>query len=206
MSPVPTTGRAGRLRLRRRLDVARRASELLDRKQRILTGELDRLELESRRTGDEWQRAAGEAATWLQRSAALDGQRGLAAAAPVASASVTVEYGEAMGVRYPVHATVQPPDEPVRSGSSALGFAVEAHRRALAAAVRHAAVLRAHALLAAELDHTRARQRAIENRWIPRLEDELRTLEAQLDEMDREENVRVRWAAERLGAKGGGPG
>ncbi|MFW6092213.1 MAG: V-type ATP synthase subunit D [Actinomycetota bacterium] len=206
MSPVAATGRAGRLRLRRRLDVANRASELLDRKQRILTGQLDRMELESRRTGDEWRDAAAEAATWLQRSAALDGQRGLTAAAPVAAASVAVEYAEAMGVRYPVHATARPPDEPGRSGSSALGFAVAGHRRALAAAVRHAATLRAHALLTAELEHTRARQRAIENRWIPRLEDELHTLEAQLDEMDREENVRVRWAAERLGAGRGGPG
>lgn len=203
MSRVAASGRAGRLRLRRRLEVANRASELLDRKRRILTGELDRLELEARRTGEDWERAAGDAATWLRRSAALDGQRELAAAVPAAPATVDVEYAEAMGVRYPVRTTAEPPDEPLRPGSSALAFAVAAHRRALAAAVRHAATLRARALLAAELDHTRARQRAIENRWIPRLEAALHTLEAQLDEMDREENIRVRWAAERLGAGGG---
>jgi V/A-type H+-transporting ATPase subunit D len=50
-------------------------------------------------------------------------------------------------------------------------------------------------MLAAELTHTRTRQRAIDNRWIPQLENALRILEMQLDELDREENVRVRWAA-----------
>lgn len=197
MTRLKASGRAGRLRLRRRLEVAGRAGELLDRKQRILTGELDRLEMEAQRAETEWRRAAGAAAIWLRRSAALDGQRALDAAVPADAATVAVEHREAMGVRYPVHATVRPPDEPVRQGSSALAFAVAAHRRALAAAVRHAAILRARALLAAELDHTRARQRAIDSRWIPRLQDALRTLEAQLDELDREENVRVRWAAGR---------
>jgi vacuolar-type H+-ATPase subunit D/Vma8 len=80
-------------------------------------------------------------------------------------------------------------------GSSALSFAADAHRRALAAAVQHAAISRAVAMLAAELTHTRTRQRAIDNRWIPQLENALRILEMQLDELDREENVRVRWAA-----------
>ncbi|HEX6335356.1 MAG TPA: V-type ATP synthase subunit D [Jiangellaceae bacterium] len=193
---VPTArGRAGRLRLRHRLAAAARASELLDRKRRILAGELDRLGLEARRTGEEWERSAREARAWLQRAEALDGQRALAAATPAGLATVAIQYGEAMGVRYPVHTTVTPPAEPVRAGSSALSYAADAHRRALAAAVQHAAISRAEAMVAAELAHTRTRQRAIDNRWIPQLENALRILEMQLDELDREENVRVRWAA-----------
>jgi V/A-type H+/Na+-transporting ATPase subunit D len=196
------TGRADRLRLRRRLAVAGRASELLDRKHRILVGELHRFELEALRTCEDWQRSAEVAALWLRRSAALDGQRGLAAAMPESPATVTVEYADAMGVRYPVHATVAPPAAPVRAGSSALAFAVAAHREALAAAVRHAAITRATALLVAELNQVRARQRAIDNRLLPSLRDALRALEARFDELDREENVRVRWAADRLHSEG----
>jgi V/A-type H+-transporting ATPase subunit D len=195
MSTVTARGRAGRLHLRHRLAVAARASELLDRKSRILAGELDRLGLEAHRTGEQWERSAREARAWLQRAEALDGQRALAAAIPADRAAVAIQYGEAMGVRYPVHATVTPPGDPVRVGSSALSFAADAHRRALAAAVQHAAISRAVAMLAAELAHTRTRQRAIDHRWIPQLENALRILEMQLDELDREENVRVRWAA-----------
>jgi len=195
MSAVRASGRAGRLRLRHQLAVAGRASELLDRKQRILAAELERLELLASRTREEWEHAARPASSWLQRSAALDGQRGLAAATPRAQARVQVEFGGAMGVRYPVHATVTLPDEPVRAGSSALVFTTEAHRRALEGAVRHAAASRAVGLLVDQLAQTRARQRAIDNRLIPRLEQALSDLEAQLDELDREENVRLHWAA-----------
>lgn len=196
MSTVVARGRAGRLRLRHRLAAAARASELLDRKRRILAGELDRLELEARRTGEDWERGAREARAWLQRAEALDGQRALAAAGPADLAAVTIQYGEAMGVHYPAYSSVEPPRDPVRVGSSALSYAADAHRRALAAAVRHAAVSRAVSMLAAELAHTRTRQRAIDNRWIPQLENALRVLEMQLDELDREENLRVRWAAD----------
>jgi vacuolar-type H+-ATPase subunit D/Vma8 len=203
MSTAITTGRAGRLRLRRQLSAAERASELLDRKARILAGELDRLELVAKRTGAEWERCAGHAAVWLGRCAALDGQRGLAAAAPSAPAVVDVEHRGAMGVDYPVHVTVTPPDEPARPGSSALAYAVTAHREALEAAVHHAVATRAVAVLDAELAATRTRQRAIDNRLVPRLEGALRTLEVQLDELDREENVRVRWASTQLKDGGG---
>ena len=59
----------------------------------------------------------------------------LAAGLAFALAAVAFQYGEAMGVTYPVHTTVTPPGEPVRVGSSALSYAADAHRRALAAAV-----------------------------------------------------------------------
>ncbi|NIR58560.1 MAG: hypothetical protein GWO02_03100, partial [Gammaproteobacteria bacterium] len=80
---------------------------------------------------------------------------------------------------------------------------IAAHHEALEAAVLHGVAARAVAVLKAELAATRSRQRAIENRWVPRLEEGLRTLETQLDELDREENVRLRWAATRLKDGGG---
>ncbi|NIR58561.1 MAG: hypothetical protein GWO02_03105, partial [Gammaproteobacteria bacterium] len=79
---------------------------------------MERLELVAQRAEAEWERRAEHAAGWLGRSAALDGQRGLAAATPSAPATVQVERNNAMGVDYPVHATVTPPDGPVRPGSS----------------------------------------------------------------------------------------
>jgi V/A-type H+/Na+-transporting ATPase subunit D len=191
------SGRAGRLRLMRQLATADRASELLDRKQRILAGELQRLELMAGRTAEDWQRSARQAATWLSRSAALDGQRGLAAATPGARANVQIQLGRTMGVRYPVHAAVTYPEEAVRAGSSALVFATATHRQALDAAARHAAASRAVASLREELQRTRARQRAIDNRLVPRLTEALRSLEARLDEFDREENLRLHWAIRR---------
>jgi vacuolar-type H+-ATPase subunit D/Vma8 len=197
VSVLAASGRAGRLRLLRQLATADRASELLDRKQRILAGELQRLELLAGRTGEDWERSARQAATWLRRSAALDGQRGLAAATPGGLAGVRIQFSRTMGVRYPAHAAVTYPEEPVRAGSSALVFATQAHRRALDAATRHAAATRAVASLTQELMHTRARQRAIENRLVPRLTEALRSLEARLDEFDREENLRLHWAAHR---------
>jgi V/A-type H+-transporting ATPase subunit D len=78
-----------------------------------------------------------------------------------------------------------------------LSFAARAHRTALAAAVQHASIQRAVLLLSAELAGTRARQRAIENRWIPKLENELRELRRSLEDQEREENLRVHWAADR---------
>jgi vacuolar-type H+-ATPase subunit D/Vma8 len=71
-----------------------------------------------------------------------------------------------------------------------LSYAAAVHRRALEAGVRYAAVQRAELLLAAELAATRTRQRAVENRWIPRLEDELQSIRRQLDAQELEESLR----------------
>ena len=100
-----------------------------------------------------------------------------------------------MGVRYPEDALCRSPVAPPYGSSSALSYAAVAHRSALAAAVRHAAVQRALLLLSAELTATRTRQRAVEHRWIPRLENELRTIRRALDEQELEESLRLRWAA-----------
>ena len=102
-----------------------------------------------------------------------------------------------MGVVYPHRAVTVPPPPRPTAGSSALVLAARAHRRALAAAATHAAVERALTQVAAELEATRLRQHAIERRLLPRAEGQLRRLTMELDELDREENVRLRWAAAR---------
>src|SRR6266566_9507160 len=79
-------GRAGRLWLRGRLQVAERGLDLLDRKLRILRREHERLALLAQRTGEAWEHACREAETWLLRAALLSGQRALrlSAASPAA--------------------------------------------------------------------------------------------------------------------------
>jgi vacuolar-type H+-ATPase subunit D/Vma8 len=77
-----------------------------------------------------------------------------------------------------------------------LCYAAAARRSALSAAVRHAAVRHAVLLVSAEAAATRTRQRAVEKRWIPRLEGELLAIRRQLDEQELEEGLRLRWAAD----------
>lgn len=202
---MTATGRAGKVRVERRLLVAQRGAGLLDRKQRIMADELDRLTLYAEGVRAEWDDAGREAALWLERASALDGTAALEAGAPSRPATVEVRWGVAMGVTYPVDTScLLPGSEPV-GGSSALAFAARAHREALVVAVRYAAAQRAVALLTAELVATRTRQRAVENRWIPRLVDELRIIRRRLEEQELEETLRVHWAAENNERRHGRP-
>ena len=211
MSPLAVTGRAGRLQLKHRLAVARGGVDLLERKQRVIAAELERLELQRERTAEQWETAWSQAVTWLQRCTALDGVQGLDdavldgvrgvaeraadAAVPGEAAQAEVDWGCVMGVTYPRGARcLLPPARPV-GGSAALAPAVSAHRRAVEAGVRHAAATRAVSLLGAELATTRALRKSIETRLVPRLEQALHDLEVRLDETDREENLRMRWSA-----------
>ena len=190
------TGRAGRMRVERRLRTARHGAELLDRKRQIMADELERLQLHAGGLRDEWETCARDASVWLQRATALDGQVGIRSAAPAEAALVEVAWGSAMGVRYPVDASCTAPPASRHGGSAALSYATTAHRAAASAAVRLAAVQRAVVLVSVELEATHARQRAVENRWIPRLEEQLRTIRRRLDSQELEEALRLRWAAE----------
>ena len=194
------TGRAGRVRLERRLTVAQHGADLLDRKQRILADELERREIIASHTGALWQDLAAEAMTWLRRAAALDGRAQITAAAPGTAARVEITWARAMGVAFPLEARAVPAPPGPAGGSSALSFAAAAHAAALQAAVEHAAAARAVLLVSEELTATRSRQQAVERRWIPRLEDRLLQVRRALDALELEESLRLRWAAGAAGA------
>ena len=191
------TGRAGKVRLERRLLTAKHGAALLDRKQHIMADELDRLQLHADGIRHEWEDRAREAAVWLRRAAGLDGRAQIEAASPAEAAEVEISWGGAMGVSYPEDAQCRLPRPALPGGSSALSYAALAHRSALTAGVQHAAIQRAVLLLSTELTATRTRQRAVENRWIPRLEGELRAIHRALEDQELEESLRVRWAADR---------
>ena len=187
-------GRAGRLWLTRRLAVARRGADLLDRKLQVLQGELDRRRGPAARAAAEWQRRQADADGWLLRAALLGGERAIRLAAADTFAEVTISGAATMGVRYPAEATCTTPP-PVGRDGPALAAAREAHCVALAAAVRHAAAAEALRVLEAETVATRCRLRAVRDRWIPRLEQALAEVTFALEELERADAARLRLAA-----------
>lgn len=186
-------GRAGRLWLQRRLRVAGRGVELLDRKLRILRAELEVLRAEQARAAADWDRCLADAELWLLRASLLGGQRSIRLSADGGSADVTVSYASAMGVRYPSGASCVIP-EPQAWDGPVLASTRQAYRSALAAAVRHAAATEAVRLVEAETTATRYRVRAIRDRWVPRLEQALAEVTFAMEEQEIADAARLRRA------------
>jgi V/A-type H+-transporting ATPase subunit D len=187
-------GRAGRLWLQRRLRVAARGAELLDRKLRILRGELEALRAEQARAAADWDRCRADAELWLLRAALLGGQRAIRLAADGGLADVTVSYASVMGVRYPSGTSCAFPESATWDGP-VLGSTRQAYRAALAAVVRYAAATEAVRLVEAETLATRYRVRAIKDRWMPRLEQALAEVTLAIEEQEIADAARLRLGA-----------
>ena len=187
-------GRAGRLWLTRRLAVARRGADLLDRKLRILREETRRLRDAAAQSAADWDRCCADAERWLLRASMLGGERAIRLAAGGPAADVTISYGSTMGVRYPDGAACRIP-APAEWDGPALTATRQAHGRALTAAVRHAAAAEALRVVEAEMLATRYRLRAVKNRWIPRLEQALAEVSLALEEQELADTARLRLAA-----------
>lgn len=195
-------GRAGRLWLIGRLESAQRGATLLDRKRQLLRRELDRLSSRRHETARRWAEACAEAERWGLRATALGGASDVAeaAAALAGRAEVEVAWTNTMGVMHPEEPRCALPALPAAAGAAANGAvppAADAHRRAIEAAVAHAAVDASWRVLDAELRSTERHVRAIERHRIPALESALRRLELLLEELEREERVVTRWAEQR---------
>ncbi len=190
-------GRAGRLRLRHSLDAATRGAALLERKVNVLRDHRRRLTTEEARAARAWHEGLARAETWLLRGLLLSGERALETAAVADRAEVTVTWTNSMGVRHPEGADCR---DAVRSaeeagpGNTALTNAESAYRAAVRAAAAYAAAQAATRFVGAELDRTRHRVRALNHHWIPRLSAELADAELTLEQAEREDAVRRRWA------------
>jgi len=187
-------GRAGRIWLLRRLETSRRAADLLDRKLRILQSELARLQAAAAETAAQWDRCQAEARTWLLRAALLGGERAVRLGGDGQVADMRVSYETTMGIRYPATATCTVPpaltwDSPVMAGTR------QAHRAALAAAARHAAATASVRLVDDEVRVTRYRLRAVQDRWIPGLEQTLAAVTFAIEELERADAARLRLAS-----------
>jgi V/A-type H+-transporting ATPase subunit D len=175
--------------------VASRAVELLERKQQVLRRECRRLAELVTHTEREWGERAAEADRANVRALVSGGRDELRRAeSTVAPANVRVLWTTAAGATFPSvdHVDVPPPS--ALAATPALLDAAAAGRRALDAAARHAAATRSLHQVESELTVTVRRLRAIRRRWIPQLEAQLAQLERRLDDGDREEVTRLRWA------------
>ncbi|BFV55360.1 hypothetical protein KCMC57_up04640 [Kitasatospora sp. CMC57] len=209
--PHPESGRAGRLRLRHRLEAALRGAGLLDRKVAVLRERHRLLAAEEEAALQAWHTAVEEAETWLLRGLLLSGERALAVVV-TNRADVVVEWTVSMGVRHPSRAVctdaVRAPTEPLPA-NTALAHAETAYRTVVRTAAGYAAARTAAGLVQAEIDRTGRRVRALRRHWIPRLAEALAHLDQGLEQAEHEDAVRRRWAAgtpARPSAAGAGSG
>ncbi len=191
-------GRAGLPWLVQREGVASRGSDLLERKLRILLAEEQAYTLRAQRTGEAWEQAAADLERWMLRSALISGERGLRLATDGAAAGIEIDWRLTMGVRYPASATCQLPETPggFTPDNTALRHACPAARDAVRAGIEHAVATAALAAITTEIAATRRQLRALQRRWLPRLESARSRLMIQLDDLEHDEHVRLRWAAD----------
>lgn len=190
---------ADRLRLLREIDLAERAVHLLHSKEEALERERVRLDGHAARAAEGWFQA------WAELAAAGTRARMLGAGPEIdrlaehleGTATITPEWSRSMGIEYPGAVDCEPRAAgPLTSTAAAVNAAAAAHRAVLAAADT-AAAEEAVRRLDRELADTRRRRRAIDERRLPALEAEVRGLELRLDELDRDEALRIRTAKQR---------
>lgn len=195
-------GRAGRQWLRHRLDTAQRATELLEKKLRALIVHRTSLAGQAGSAAAKWSESVYEAQTWQLREALTGGRREIRLAEPAGHTDVTFGWTTVMGVRYPQETTVtEPPGAGTGSliGSARVAHTRQAFRHALDAAARYAAASAAERIVTAEIATTEQRIRSLRRRWIPRLQTALALRELELEEQERAEAIRHRWAAQPRG-------
>ncbi|PWI17972.1 V-type ATPase, D subunit [Streptomyces sp. Act143] len=196
-------GRAGRMRLRRSLDVARRGADLLDQKLRILRARHEELRHAEHLAREDWHARLGEAETWLRRGLLLAGEEALPTGDLTDLAELEITWATTMGVRHPRAAscTLPEPDPGAPAPvNTALIHAEAAYAGAVRAAAAYAAARAAARAVGDEVARTRQRVRALRRHWIPRLETALARADAALEQAEHEDAVRRRWAADALEA------
>jgi V/A-type H+-transporting ATPase subunit D len=191
-------GRAGRMWLARRLDVATRGGDLLEQKLRILLSEEQDFALRAAHARVAWESAVAELDRWTLRSALLSGERAVRLASDGDAASVDITWRLTMGVHYPAAAACTIP-EPGGSAftpdNSAVAQATAAAARVAVSGADCAVAETALASVRSEARATRRKLRALRERWIPRLAAAQTTLLLALDDEEHDEHVRLRWAA-----------
>ncbi|WP_329268305.1 V-type ATP synthase subunit D [Streptomyces sp. NBC_01451] len=194
-------GRAGRTRVRRSLEVARRGADLLDRKLRILRARHAELLRAEHTARDHWHECLREAETWLRRGLLLGGEGSLDGPPPKRPAGLEVVWTSTMGVRHPRTASCTVPErepEALSPANTALIHAEAAYAEAVRAAAEYAVARAAARAVGAEVLSTRRRVRALRRKLIPRLEQALARVELALEQSEHEDAVRRRWAVRAL--------
>ena len=181
----------------RRLETARRGAGLLDRKLRILQGELDPARGSAAQAAARWESCQADADRWLLRASLLSGQRAIRLAGdPPARGrdrQLCHHDGDPLSgpgrVRHPGRCDLGRPGPgrgPAGASRRARGGCPARGRRA---ALR---------IMEAETAVTRYRLRAVRDRWIPRLEQALAEVTFEIEELERADAARLRLATSAL--------
>lgn len=191
------------LKLRRRLDTARRGHKLLKDKLDELLKEFMARIAENRRLRSEVEVALSSAYGLLAIARAEAGTpviaQALLAGAPVDL--VTVSERNVMSVRVPI---IELGEVPIPGGysyattPSVLDDALKRLSEVVPMMVELAAREKAIELLAAEIETTRRRVNALEYVLLPQLEDAIRGIRMKLDESERSERTRLMKVKEML--------
>jgi len=168
---------------------------MLDQKLHVLRTEQGRLADTARGTRMVWRDKQADADRWVLRAVLLGGRSALGVGAG-RPAALSVSWGVTVGVRHPVSAELTLPDLD-QSCSAATTRARDAVAEATRAAAAHAVAARALRDIEVELRVTALRVRSLRQHWLPRLTDALAAVEFELEEQERAETVRRRWARAR---------
>ena len=194
-------GRAGQLWLRRRLSVAEHGIDVLRRKQQLLRTERDRRAGDLASAQPAWESECRDAQRWMRRALETAGSQQLPEiAADAEQATVSATWTSVMNVRVPARATVTVSDSLLlRSaslgGSSAFDRAAEHAGPAVRTSVALAAANTALEAIDAELIATTRQIRLLQRRRLPELKDALGEASRRLDEAERDDGIRARWAS-----------
>lgn len=190
---------ADRLRLLREIELARRAVDLLHSKEEALERERIRLSGHADRAVERWEQAwtAATVAATRARMLGAGSEIDRLAARSWGAATVTPEWSRSMGIEYPGAVTCDPVGAEPLTSTAAMVVAATAARAAVLAAADAAAADEAVRRLDRELASTRRRRRAVDEHRLPALESEVHELELRLDEVDRDEALRIRTATRR---------
>jgi V/A-type H+-transporting ATPase subunit D len=186
------SGRAGRLWLTHRIDVAERAADQLERKIHVLGLEIARQQAIAAAARVRWTRQWTQANRWAIRAAFIGGQQEVRnnSAPPV---EVTLTWVNTVGVRHPESAVVgKPTPRDGVVGAAAIVPATAAFAEAMRAGVDLAIADATCRALDDARTHARRRARLLRRRWLPVLRDNLHALELALEQAEQEDHARLR--------------
>ena len=200
-------GRAGRTWLSRRLQTARHGASLLDRKLRILRPERERFRANAEAATLRWGHVLAGAEEWALRAALLAGSDALHP--PYGDADARVDVSVVGG-----HGSAVP-ERGARRAAPVAGTEARCPRPRPCSAPRSPTARRcrprwtrrwpegAARALDEEVAATRFRLRAVQDRWVPRLEQAAAALDLALAEAEGADAVRLRLAADRRADRAG---
>lgn len=189
--------------------LAQQGRDLLEQKREALLREFMKNVDLALRDGESLDRLAADAAYALSFAKALDGPEAVRSAslAAVDSAGVRVDAVSVMGVSVPTVRRESPRPSPLERGyslpatSARIDDVTEAFEAELDLLVELAAVETRLRRLGDEIKATSRRVNALDNVFLPRLDEDMRRIATTLEEREREDVFRLKRVKRRLSAR-----